>query len=82
MAIYTCEMVTRYTFKVKADYIDDAIDWINEHDIDDVEIETSEYEVEYENDVIDIDSDDEDFNGIDISTDEYGNDEERDEDYE
>lgn len=48
---YECEMTCRYSVNIKANSQDEALDWLREHDLKDIENKTSAYRVSWDEEV-------------------------------
>ena len=64
--IYECEMITKVTVKIKAEDEIQALDYIQTHDFSDIREQTSDYDIEYDDNIVDRYDDNEDY-AIDIT---------------
>lgn len=55
--IYTCRMTKTMTFDIKANSMEEAQEWCATHDFEDVEKESTYYDVDYSEDVSDFEDD-------------------------
>ncbi len=68
--IYECEMITKVTVRIKADDEIQAQDYMDTHTFEDIRKATSDYDVEYEDRIINYgDTYDNEGYAIDITTD-------------
>ena len=65
--IFECKMSTTYIFKIKADSESEADFWLRTHYLEDVEKETSEFDVSYGDEIIGEVLEEEDRGYINIS---------------
>lgn len=65
--IYVCEMTTRVYVRVKAEDVEQAQDFMNGHSYEDIKQMTSDFQIEYEDNIVDTYEDGEEDFEIDIT---------------
>lgn len=65
--IYVCEMTTRVYVRVKAEDVEQAQDFMDCHSFEDIKQMTSDFQIEYEDNIVDAYDDGEEDFEIDIT---------------
>ena len=65
--IYRARMQVAYCFDIKADSEEEALDWVQTHDLNDIKNATTYYDPYYDDEIIG-ESTEDDYVAIDIST--------------
>lgn len=63
--IYTCKMTKTITFNMKANSTDEALDWCATHDFEDIENESTYWDVDYSESISELKDDG--YVAVDIS---------------